>query len=106
MPDEDNEQASAPNESIFELFGDPPPEPDPQRFGPVPVVRRPTFRPRHRGAGRVAERMPRRVTRRVRGLAGNEAIGRKREPGIAPQVPSNPTMLFAHGVRVVRNQED
>jgi phosphatidate cytidylyltransferase len=39
MPDEDNEQATAPDESIFELFGDPPPEPDPKRFGPVPVVR-------------------------------------------------------------------
>lgn len=39
MPDEDKEQASAPNESIFELFGDPPPEPDPHRFGPVPVIR-------------------------------------------------------------------
>lgn len=39
MPDRDEDQATAPEESIFELFGDPPPDPDPQRFGPVPVVR-------------------------------------------------------------------
>jgi phosphatidate cytidylyltransferase len=39
MADEDNERTSAPDEDVFELFGDPPPEPDPARFGPIPVVR-------------------------------------------------------------------
>jgi phosphatidate cytidylyltransferase len=38
MPDEDNEQATTPDDGVFDLFGEPP-EPDPTRFGPVPVVR-------------------------------------------------------------------
>jgi phosphatidate cytidylyltransferase len=37
--DREEQDQTARGESIFELFGDPPPEPDPQRFGPVPVVR-------------------------------------------------------------------
>lgn len=39
MADDEEHDLPTQNDSIFELFGDPPPEPDPQRFGRIPVVR-------------------------------------------------------------------
>ena len=62
MPDKDQGRSGSPNESIFELFGDPPPEPERQRFGPIPVVRpeelfadEPTDRPAASAASTASE---------------------------------------------------